>query len=51
MQIKERYVMAVELIGLALLVGALVYGIGILPTVIIIASVGLILFAQIVKTR
>lgn len=51
MQIKERYVVAVELIGIALLLGALVYGIGIIPTVAIVSSVGLILFAQIVKTR
>ena len=51
MQIKERYVIAVELIGLCLLVGALIYGIGIIPTITIIASVGLIFFAQIVKTR
>ena len=51
MRIKERYVIAVELLGLALLVGALVYGIGVLPTIVMVASVGLILFAQVVKTR
>jgi len=51
MQIKERYVIAVEIIGLVLMVGALIYGIGIIPTVVIVASVGLILFAQIAKTR
>lgn len=51
MEIKERYIMAIEVLGLALLVGALVYGIGIIPTAAVVMSVGLIFFAQIVKAR
>ena len=51
MQIKERYVIVIEVLGLALLISALVYGIGIIATAAIIGSVALIITAQIVKTR
>ena len=51
MEIKERYIMAIEVLGLALLVSTLIYGIGIIPTIAIITSVAIIFFAQIVKAR
>ena len=51
MQIRERYVIAIETLGFGLLVGALVYAIGLVPTFAIITALVIIFFAQIAKTR
>ena len=48
---KERYIIAIELIGVALLVASLTYSIGLLPTVTLLASVMLIVGANLVKMR
>ena len=48
---KERYIIAVELTGVALLVASLTYSIGVFPTVTLLASVMLIVGANLVKMR
>jgi hypothetical protein len=51
MQISEKYVIVIEVLGMALLISALIYAIGLIATAAIIGSSAIIIAAQIVKTR
>ncbi len=46
---KERYVIALEVGGLLVLLSALVYSLGMLVTALLIVGVGVIVGAQIIK--
>jgi len=48
---RERYVIAIEAMGLALFAGTLVYALGILSAGLLVFGVSLVVTAQIVKTR
>jgi hypothetical protein len=48
---RERYVIVIEAVGLALFAGTLVYTLGLLSTALMLCGVSLVVTAQIVKTR
>lgn len=48
---KERYVIAIEVIGAGCIFGSLVYEFGLYTTAIVITGVLLIMGAQLVRTR
>jgi hypothetical protein len=48
---KERYVIAIEAVGLALLVGLLIYSVGVFVAAAMVFAIALIVTAQIVKPR
>ena len=48
---KERYVIAIEASGLALAVGTLIYALGFLSAMLLLLGMGLVVTAQIVRTR
>jgi hypothetical protein len=48
---RERYVIAIETVGLALFAGTLVYALGILSAALLVCGVSLVVTAQIVKMR
>jgi hypothetical protein len=48
---KERYVITIEAVGLALLVGLLIYSVGVFVAAAMVFAIALIVTAQIVKPR
>ena len=48
---RERYVIAAELASATLLVGTLVYALGVVVTSLLVLAVGLAAMAQIIRTR
>jgi hypothetical protein len=48
---RERYLIGLESAGIALLLGSLIYSVGIVATAAILFSLTLIVTAQIVKPR
>jgi hypothetical protein len=48
---KERHVIAIEASGLALAVGILIYALGFLSAMLLLLGMGLVVTAQIVRTR
>ena len=48
---RERYVIAIESIGMVVLVGTLIHALGPVSAGLLVFAVGLVVTAQIVKTR
>ena len=48
---RERYVIGLETFGLAAMISALVYGLGLVITLGLIGGLSIVLFAQVIKTR
>jgi hypothetical protein len=51
LMMRERYVIAIETVGLAGIAGTLVYAIGMVSAGLLVIAVSLVVTAQILRTR